>query len=962
MAALPLLLALPILAIIGVTLFDLAFRPSFRRLAFRNIARRRGEAVLVVLGSLLGTAIITSSFLVGDTLEASIRDSARTQLGPVDVVAAAADPTLLPELEAAVADDPIPGTAGALGILRTTATVATPAGADRVAEPGAGVIELDVEAARALGDDPEATGFAGDVATPGEGEVLVNESLAEVLGVAAGDEVALFAYEREVSLEVTAVVPRLGVAGRGEWGGRSANAFVAPGTLAALQADAPEGAPASPPTAELLVAGPGDVFDVDGSDDVVAALQERLAGVDGVDVTPAKADLLDQAEAQGESFTAVFTSVGSFSVIAGILLLVNIFVMLAEERKSELGMLRAVGLKRNHLVRSFGMEGAVYATLAAVAGVVVGIGVARVLVVFTAGIIGSGEFALDLRFAVDPASLVQGLVVGLLIGLVTVWATSLRIGRLNVIRAIRDLPEPTSQRRRLRTLVAAGAGVVVGGAVFASGLGAEAEIPALAGPAISLFCLVPLLSRLLPRRLAVSLPCMAVVVWGVAAFVVLPDIFGNTDIPVFVVLGVIMVSAAVAVVSANADVAGRLADRLDGSSTGLAARLGLAYPLAKRFRTSLLLGMYALVIFTLTFLTTLSNTFALQAPQYAAETGAGYEVLVDSQPANPLTVEQLEARDDVAAATPLLRAFATFEADIVDDPVQWPLVGVGEGILDRGAPVLQRRAPEYGSDEDAWEAVVASDDLAMVSDFFLADGGGPPSAVLGVGDTFTVVNRATGDERELTVAGLVTSDFVFNGAYAGAELVGDLFGPLAAPVRHYVAVDGGADPDAVATRITADLLANGANARSFEAVVEGQIGQQVGFFRLFEGFLTLGLVIGIAGLGVVMVRAVRERQRQIGMLRAMGVPSGVVRTAFLVEAGFIAALGAVIGVGLGMVLSWILLTNSSAFGDSELAYQVPWGSVAILLGGPLVVSLVAVALPANRAAAIQPAVALRTAE
>src|SRR5205807_4350451 len=42
-----------------------------------------------------------------------------------------------------------------------------------------------------------------------------------------------------------------------------------------------------------------------------------------------------------------------FSVLAGVLLLVNIFVMLAQERKTELGMLQAIGLRRNRLVGSF---------------------------------------------------------------------------------------------------------------------------------------------------------------------------------------------------------------------------------------------------------------------------------------------------------------------------------------------------------------------------------------------------------------------------------------------------------------------------------------------------------------------------------------------------------------------------------------------------------------------------------
>src|SRR6478672_8272388 len=70
-------------------LFVLARKPVSRRLALRNAVRRPRETVLVILGSLLGTAIMTGSFVVGNTFDASIRRGAYEQLGPVDEVVAA---------------------------------------------------------------------------------------------------------------------------------------------------------------------------------------------------------------------------------------------------------------------------------------------------------------------------------------------------------------------------------------------------------------------------------------------------------------------------------------------------------------------------------------------------------------------------------------------------------------------------------------------------------------------------------------------------------------------------------------------------------------------------------------------------------------------------------------------------------------------------------------------------------
>ncbi|HWS45356.1 MAG TPA: hypothetical protein VN636_05805, partial [Acidimicrobiia bacterium] len=67
-------------------LFVLARKPVLRRLALRKAVRRPRETVLVILGSLLGTAIMTGSFVVGDTFNASIKRIAYEQLGPVDEV------------------------------------------------------------------------------------------------------------------------------------------------------------------------------------------------------------------------------------------------------------------------------------------------------------------------------------------------------------------------------------------------------------------------------------------------------------------------------------------------------------------------------------------------------------------------------------------------------------------------------------------------------------------------------------------------------------------------------------------------------------------------------------------------------------------------------------------------------------------------------------------------------------
>ena len=54
----------------------------------------------------------------------------------------------------------------------------------------------------------------------------------------------------------------------------------------------------------------------------------------------------------------MFTTFGTFSIAAGILLIFLIFVMLAAERRTEMGVARAIGTRRGHLVETFLFEGA----------------------------------------------------------------------------------------------------------------------------------------------------------------------------------------------------------------------------------------------------------------------------------------------------------------------------------------------------------------------------------------------------------------------------------------------------------------------------------------------------------------------------------------------------------------------------------------------------------------------------
>ncbi len=961
-------LPIPVIVLSIPFLVVAARKPVLRRLALRNASRRPRETALILLGALLGTAIITGSATVGDTLGSSIRQGAFSKLGPVDEVIGTSALGDRAAVVAAIEQAPGDDVDGVLAIASIAASIATSVeGAERRAEPNATLLEVDFAAARAFGDDPEATGISG--ATPGPGTAVIGADLARTLEVEPGDAVEVFAYGGIRTFTIDRVVPRRGVAGFDlGFGSQSRNLFVTPGTITEL-AGADPGA-GSPPGSFVAVSNRGDVIEGAARSAAVTVdvLEPALAaaGVTG-QTSPVKQDLLEAADAQGASFTQLFTALGTFSALAGILLLISIFIMLAEERKTELGMLRAVGLKRSGLVGTFSLEGWMYSLGAAALGTIAGIGVGRAIVAVTAGIFGGdGQFALELEFTASAASIQQGFLIGFVFSLLTVLATSLWISRLNVIRAIRDLPEPTVVRQRNRTVVAGAFVAAAGGLLTSTGLAERSPAPLLIGPPLLAMGAAIVLRRWAPKKLVDSVAAIVSLVWATFCFDVAGDVFTNPDISLFVLDGVVLSVAGVVLVSRHQAVIGGVVRRAGGGSKNMSLRLGLAYPLAKSFRTSLILSTFTLVMFTLVSITLFSGVFGQQVDDFTADIAGGFDGQAFSNASNPVPVDAVAATEGVAAVAPLATVGAQFDVVSLRDEADvaqfegWPLGGYDASFVDGGPPSLQAFLPELGSEEGAWRALLSDPSLIIIDEFFLQQGGGPPTATLSIGDELTVRDPVTGMTRIARVAALADASFGQAPAYMGIEGLRSLVGERAVTNLLRFTVEPGVDAQVVAERLDGQFVENGMSATSFRTLVGDGLAQQLQFFRLMQGYLSLGLVVSVAGIGVVMVRAVRERRREVGVLRSLGFGTKQVRRAFVAESSFVALEGIFLGTGLALISTWRLLT-SGAFGDG-LEFGVPYVQLAVIITLAFLATLAATASPAQQASKIRPAVALRIAD
>ncbi len=934
---------------------DLVRRPAFRRLAIRNLVRRRSESVLVIVGSSLGTAIIAAAFLVGAGYHASVRDVARTELGPIDEEVLVGDAARLAEVTDAVAVPPLRGVDGVLPTVRAplAVTAAGGEGSDRRAEPAATVAELDVAAATAFGGRPADTGFDG-VVPPDDSEVLVGSATADTLGVSPGDVVTLHGYGTSIDRTVAAVVDPVGVAG-------AQDVVVAPGTLTAMASDRPEAA--AEPSGIVLVSNDGGVFDgASATGEVTAGIRARTGGRFDVEIADVKADRLAEAEGRGRTMGQLFTGVGTFSVLAGLLLLVNLFVMMAEERKRALGLARAMGLERWHLVRVFTLEGVFYSLGAAVLGCAMGIGVAWLVIRSAAGLIEGPGFTL--RFVAPSGVLVGAGVIGLGLSMATVWITSLRIANLDIIRALRDLPELPRRRHELRSSLPAGIGVGVGIGLGVWGLLAIEPLAVVLGPPLALCCAIPLGRPLVGRRFTVGFASVGTLVWCIAVFTFMPRIIDHTGIGVYVVQGIVMVAAAVGLATAL-DRSWLLGTGLlTRTGKGLAARLGLAYPLDKVFRTALLVGMYALIIFTLTFVAVYGKVTTNRLGTITNQVALGADVLVDANPSDPPSPAAIGANDGVADVRTVWRAAPQFTVGDGTRPTTWPTSGMDEPLLARGRPHLTERAARFATDGDVFRALLEDPGLIVVDKGFGDTTGLSASAgeAVGVGTVLHAHDPVSGNDANFEVVGVTGADLTGAGSWMSTDALRSLAGPAASPTRFYVGTAPGADPGEIAAMLDAELVRHGVDATAFSELVSDSMAVELGFLSLMQRYMAIGLVVGIAGLAVVMVRSARERRRQIGMLRVIGFPHDTVRGAFLVEAVFISGQGIATGIGLGLLFAYQMLSRAAALGGERLPYAVPWPTIGLLAVLPFLASVAVALIPAAQASSVEPAEVLRLAE
>ncbi len=150
-------------------------------------------------------------------------------------------------------------------------------------------------------------------------------------------------------------------------------------------------------------------------------------------------------------------------------------------------------------------------------------------------------------------------------------------------------------------------------------------------------------------------------------------------------------------------------------------------------------------------------------------------------------------------------------------------------------------------------------------------------------------------------------------------------------------------------------------ANTLEDIV-GEIESQFAQFTTWIGAVAvIALLVGMIGVINIMLITVKERTREIGVMKATGATQSGVLRLFLTEAVFICALGAVFGIvfGIGLAELFNRFTASVVNFDGQIPLVLVWSWYAIAVVTGVVVGIVSGIYPAWQAARVNPIEALR---
>ncbi len=590
------------------------------------------------------------------------------------------------------------------------------------------------------------------------------------------------------------------------------------------------------------------------------------------------------------SFVSYFLiAFGLVGLLVGTFLIANTFSMIVAQRTKEFALLRALGASRGQITRSVSAEALIVGLIGSVLGVAGGAGLVAVIKQVMR------SYNMDLPaggIGVAADTVIVPVVVGVIVTMLSAWAPARQAGRVQPVEAMRASESAAPQPLTIRT--------VIGAVLIAVGVG------------VAIWAL----------RWDDAATADRAILVGVTAVAVIAGIFlagPAMSLPVVPPLG-----------------------RVIGAPFGTVGKLASTNTQRNPRRTSATAFALMLGIALVTIIGMLGSSMKHSVDDVADnEVSAQYVLAGPMMGAFPIPndlmerVPEVEGVGDVAAYT---EAPLTVDGDYA---VQFGEFG--------STPVL------YGDPGDLITMDMVEGSSALTGDTVIAPRDWAEEHGWSVGDTVTIAAPGLSPEVvQATVGGIFENSSILTTVVISADIATRLAPPGSVNIMMLGASNDGTVSDE-------QLRANLEDAVRSDIVVQVQSKDDVSgevldiidqMLFILYALLSLAVVIAVLGIVNTLTLSVIERRQEIGMLRAVGMHRGQIRTMIILESVQMAFFGAVLGVLLGLGLGWAFLTVLEDQGLSNIV--VPWELVWVMLGGSVVVGIIAALWPAARASATPP--------
>ena len=480
---------------------------SIFTMGVRNIIRRPKSAAIIVGALLVSTAIISGSLVASSSLGYSVVKATYDALGNVDeTVALNGQPFNYSVYQHVAADSALTNNTDGISPSLYGGVPSVDDVTSGITSTGVTLVGLNFTLDSLFGDFVLLNGTHTNASDLTGSQVLINDKLAQDLDAHTGDRLVVYYGENASSVKAYTFSVKYIAQNEGKAQYElNENLFM---QLSAAQAVFQHEGQIN----EIRVSNLGDVESgAAKSGNVSALLTQALSGSSQrFDVNPVKQDMLAAADASGAQFLNLLVALGTFSVITSAMLIVNVFVTLSEQRRSELGLARALGMKRRHVILLFLFEGVTCALLAAAIGSILGIGIGAGLIdTLNAATTAGSPAGASLVLHYDLTDLLTAFLIGLLVTVATIAFASYRISRLNIVLAIRNAENSEQAPRLPRGAPILGVGLLVFGFVV-YGVSPQSLAAQVMAPTLIIFGLALVALRAIKRQQVLTVAGAAV--------------------------------------------------------------------------------------------------------------------------------------------------------------------------------------------------------------------------------------------------------------------------------------------------------------------------------------------------------------------------------------------------------------------------------------------------------------------